>query len=730
MGGRPQLSGNVLRVDRDLDWNQCGPLNDPATTAQVHNDETKIEADAADVSRENKQAVFSGNVVVTKGDLLLEADRITYNNRDETIDANGNVYYQSPGLLVSGSSAQMDMAENKGSLKNIEYRLPKRHARGSATLAEIVGSEQSRFENISYTTCRPGSDDWILEAGELELDRATGVGVAQNTVFKFKGIPFFYLPYASFPIDDRRKTGFLTPSIGHSDETGTDISIPYYINIAPDMDATITPRIMSKRGLMVAGEFRYLTENYESTTQLELLPNDKERKSGENSARGAFSYYGHGYLAPRLVLDANINYASDNDYLEDLGDSLAISSSRYLERRGDLRYYGDNWNILGRAQYYQTIDETIARVDRPYARLPQIKFKYEQPDQLGGATLHLDAEYVYFDKDIDPADGEPSGGHRFDINPAISVPMRNSWGYITPKLGVRHTSYNLKDQAAGMPDSPDRTTSTFSLDSGLFFDRVGANTTSTLEPRMFYLYTPKENQDDLPDFDTGNYDFSFYNMFRENRFSGADRVGDANQLTLALTSRTFSNDTGEESFRFSVGEIFYFEDREVQLPGVSTIDDGSSALVGQVAMRLSQNWSTQADLEWDHNRGSNQTTQSAIHLRYDNDKTLFNVGYRYARDIFEQSDISFRFPITSQLNAVGRWDYSLRHDRTMEAFAGLEYSNCCYAVRAVGRHYVNDIDNDANTAYYLQLELKGLTNLGNKVGDFLEDNLLGYTRAE
>jgi len=623
------------------------------------------------------------------------------------------------------------MSENKGSLKDVEYRLPKRHARGSASLAEIVGPEQSRFEDISYTTCRPGNDDWMLEAGKLEIDRETGIGIAEDTVFRFKGIPFFYLPYASFPIDDRRKSGVLVPSIGSSDETGTDVSVPYYINIAPDMDATITPRIMSKRGLMLAGEFRYLTDNYSSETQLELLPDDKERKSHENSARGAFSYRGHGYLSPRLVLDANINYASDHDYLEDLGDSLAISSSRYLERRGDIKYNGNYWSLRGRAQYYQTMDETIARADRPYARLPQFLFKYKQPGQLGGTTLHLDAEYVYFDRD------ETVSGHRFDINPAISVPMRNSWGYITPKLGVRHTKYDLKDRTDGGPDSPDRTTSTFSLDSGLFFERVGADTTSTLEPRMFYLYTPKEDQDDIPDFDTGSYDFSFYNMFRENRFNGADRVGDANQLTLALTSRNFSNDTGEESFSFSVGEIFYFDDREVQLPGVSTVDDSSSALVGQVAMQLSQNWSTQAAIEWDHNRDNNKTAQSAFHLRYDNKQsTLLNLGYRYAREheeddvLFEQTDLSFRVPITSQLNAVGRWDYSLSYDKTMEAFAGLEYSNCCYAVRAVGRHYVNDVNDNSNTAYYLQLELKGLTSIGNKVGEFLEDNLLGYTKAQ
>ncbi len=736
IGQRQIEAGNAMRIDRDLNWDQCGPLNDPAENAPRYSGETQITSDAADVSRENKQAIFSGNVEVVKDDQLLEADHITYNNSNDTIDINGSVYYQSPGLLVSGDSANMNMADNTGHIKNAQYRLPKRRARGSASEVNIKGRNQSSYKDIKYTTCRPGNEDWVLEAGKLEINKETGVGVARDTVFRFKGIPFFYLPYASFPIDDRRKSGFLVPSFGSSDNTGADISTPYYINIAPNMDATIVPRMMSKRGLMLGGEFRYLTKNYYGETQMEILPDDKDRKSGENSTRGAFSYYGNGYLAPNLRLSADINYASDGDYFDDMGDSLTESSSRYLLRRGDLHYSGNSWSILARAQYYQTLDETIARADRPYARMPQIKFTYNKPNQIGNLTLHLDAEYVYFDKD------ESVRGHRVDFEPAISLPIRNSWGYITPKLGVRHTSYNLKDQTAGMSDSPDRTTGTFSLDSGLFFEKVGENNTHTLEPRMFYLYNSEENQDELPVFDTGTYDFSFYNMFRENRFSGADRVGDANQLALALTSRTFENDSGKESFRFSIGEIFYFKDREVQLPSsparvLSASNDSNSALIGQVAWQISNNWSTQADLEWDHNRDRNKTSQSAFHLRYDNQKkTLLNLGYRYARDyendgvLFEQTDLSLRLPITSHINAVGRWDYSLLHDQTMESFAGFEYSNCCWALRFVGRHYVNDSNLDANTAFYLQLELTGLTSIGDKVDEFLEDNILGYTRAE
>jgi LPS-assembly protein len=720
------LQADSSRIDRDLNWNQCGPLQDPAAavSAEEISDDIEISADSAELLREDQLALFSGNVEVNWGTRLLEANEIRYNESDETLDARGSIYYQQPGLLLSSESAHLELASESGRLERVQYRVPTRRVRGDADAAKILDQDRSQYENISYSTCAPNDDSWLVEAKELEIDRDSGMGTVQDGVLKFKGVPVFYLPYATFPIDDRRKTGFLVPSIGHSGKTGLDITIPYYINIAPAMDATLYPRVMSKRGLSLGGEFRYLTDWFYSEMQAEILPNDHSQSGDEDSLRGAFSYQGSSFPNTRWQLDTDVNYVSDRDYVEDLSDSLASSSSRHLERRGDLRYLGDDWEFLARLQHFQTIDRTIATVDRPYARLPQLSLNLEK-EVLDPLVVYLDSEYVYFDLD------DAVHGHRFDLRPGLGLRLENSWGYINPKISGRHTAYDLEDQGVGNPATPDRDLYSASLDTGMFLERegnwFGNAVTQTLEPRLFYLYTSRENQDDLPVFDTSEFDFSFAALFRENRFNGADRVGDANQLTAAITSRTLDSATGEELLRASIGQTFYFEDREVQLPGILEVDDSSSAIIAEVAARLSNNWRTRATIQWDPHTDSEHTRQGAVHLYYRGDEGgIFNVAHRYRADLLDQSDLSLRWPISSRWHAVGRWNYSWRKDRNLESFAGLEYDSCCWVFRAVARHYVNDTDSDSNTAVFAQLELKGLTSLGRNIDDFLENGILGY----
>jgi LPS-assembly protein len=714
------------RIDRDLNWNQCGPLRDPGATASTGaaSDDIEISADSADLLREEQLATFSGNVEVNWGAQLLEADEIRYNQSNETLDARGNIFYQRPGLLLSGKSARMELAADRGRLEGTQYRIPARRVRGDAEVAEILDRNRSQFKNISYSTCAPGDDSWLVVAKELEIDRDSGTGTVHSGVLKFKGVPVFYLPYATFPIDNRRKSGFLVPSIGHSSETGLEIAVPYYFNIAPSMDATITPRYLGKRGLLLGGEFRYLTDWYYSRLQGEILPDDHSQGNQEDSLRGAFSYQGKSFPTTRWQLDTDINYVSDRDYVEDMSTSLAASSSRHLERRGDLRYLGDDWEFLARLQHFQTIDQTIAVIDRPYARLPQLLFDLEK-EALGPLVAHLGTEYVYFDLD------DTVHGHRFDLQPALSLQLENSWGYFIPKISGRYTTYDLDNQGVGNPATPERSLYTASLDTGLYLERdgdwFGNAITQTLEPRLFYLYTPRENQDDLPVFDTSEFDLSFAALFRENRFNGADRVGDANHLTVALTSRTLDGAGGEELLRASIGQTFYFQDREVQLPGMMEVDESSSAIVAEVAARLSNHWSTRGTIQWDPHEDHERTRQAALHLHFRGDEGgLFNLGHRYRKGLLDQSDLSFRWPISSRLHAVGRWNYSWRRDRDLESFAGFEYDSCCWIFRAVARHYVNDTDNDSNTAIFAQLEMKGLTSLGDNIDSFLENGILGY----
>ncbi|WP_275097678.1 LPS-assembly protein LptD [Sedimenticola hydrogenitrophicus] len=721
---------DVARIDRGLDWSQCAAERPPRrlATPQITDTSTRIEADAADLYRSEDRAEFSGNVQVEQGNERLEADHVTYLKGSNTLDAEGNVYLEQPGLRVTGSEMHYNLNTQQGSAEQAEFRLTDPLARGNAGTAEILNPDQSRYSDVRYTTCPPGNSDWQVEAEEIEIDQASGVGVARHAKLRFKGVPFIYLPYATFPIDDRRKSGFLPPSIGSSENSGADASIPYYFNIAPNLDATFTPRIMGKRGILLGGEFRYLTEHNKGEVRAELLPSDSERGPGENSTRGALNMLLNGTPAPRWSYDINLNYVSDNDYLEDLGTSLAATSAQHQERRGDIQYFGDGWSFLGRVQQFQTIDDAIALNDRPYSRLPQLLLNLEKPDQAMGLTYHLRSEYVHFGHSSD----SKVKGERFDMQPGISLPLRRPWGFTTPKLSLRHTRYSLENQTPGASDNPSRTLPTLSLDSGLYFDRggrwFGNAITHTLEPRLFYLYTPKEDQGDLPDFDTGALDFSFANLFRENRFSGVDKVGDANQLTTALTTRGLSSASGEELFRASIGQIFYFRDREVQLnsSGAVTQED-SSSIVAEVATRLSREWRMQAGLQWNPHASGNETEKGAFGVHYlDERRRILNLTYRYTNGSIEQTDLSARWPITHRLHAVGRWNYSLLHETSMETFAGVEYESCCWVSRFVVRDYRTDADGEGNLALFLQLELKGLTSLGDKIDQFLERGILGY----
>ncbi len=725
----------TTNIDRGLDWQYCREPEEPVPLSfePLQGAETAVDADDASLLYQDQQAVFLGNVEIRHGDQLLEADEVHYDLEYETLDAQGNVNYERPGLRVTGSRAHFELKTSQGNMDSAEYRLPDRSGRGNASTADIDGEDLSHYTDLSYTTCPPGNNDWLLRAKRFDADQSSGRGVAHHATLSFRDVPVAYVPYLSFPIDDRRHSGFLAPTFGNTDSTGLDLSIPYYFNIAPEMDATFTPRVMSKRGLLLGGEFRYLAENHHTELRGEILPDDRDAREDENSRRGALSWQAGGKPATRWSYDIDVNYASDDNYLNDLSESFALTSARHLERRGDLRYTGNDWSFLSRLQHYQTIDQTIDTADRPYSRLPQLLLQLDKPDQAMGLTYHLDSEYVYFDKN----DDDTVTGHRVDLNPGLSLPMRRSWGYLTPKASLRYTKYQLNDQIAGEANNPDRTLPTFSLDSGLIFERddswFGKSVTQTLEPRLFYLFTPNTNQEDLPDFDTSNVDFSFANIFRENRFSGADRVGDANQLTTALTSRMYGNESGQELLRGSFGQIFYFRDRKVQLDAQQdeSDTDNSSSLVAEVAAQPHKSLRTRAGIQWNPYESGGKTEKGAASIQYSDDqKRLVNLGYRYDQELFEQTDVSFRWPITHKLHGVGRWNYSLKYDQTQAAFAGFEYESCCWIARLVAQQLrVNSNDNDDSelqNSIFLQVELKGLTAIGDKVDQYLERAIPGY----
>ena len=721
-------------IDAGLAWTYCGPPpadapSDLRVEADKPDEVVEAEADSAEGRLGGEVVTLSGDVRVRQGTDVLRADRADYDRGRNVIDAQGNVLLARPDARVTGESAHLDMTTDRGEMSKVEYRLVGTNARGTADVARFRGSAVSDYENITYTTCRPGRDDWVLKAGELQIDRAEGLGDAKDATLRLGGVPVAYLPRIIFPIDDRRRSGLLMPTIGSSDSKGFEIQVPYYFNLAPDYDATLTPRIMSKRGLMLGGEFRHLSESSNSRVRGQILPDDRDRP--DLGIRGAVSVQHHQSWG-NLVGNVNYNQVSDDDYLSDFGNSLTQSSARYLTRRASLGYDGDGWSLSALVSDYQSIDPGV----NPYRMLPRIAFSGGHAEELAGQQVRLGvgATYANFDRDIGVT------GQRLDVYPYVTLPFRGSWGYAMPKLGVRYTQYSLADQAVGEPDRPDRLLGIASFDSGLYLERddewFGSAFTQTLEPRLFYVYIPRVNQDDIPIFSTSQYSPIYDVYFLENVFTGPDRVNDANRLSLGVTTRLIPNETGIELLRLSLGQAFFFADRLVQLPGNPPGTSTTSPMFGEIGVRLDQHWSAVASGQWDllSDSNTNLVDQSAIRLSYhDGGGRFVRAGYGKTEGVTEFTDLAFTWPVTQQVSVIGRWSYSLELQENMEALAGIEYGSCCWRVRAFARQYLksassqqNDLTGEQELSFLVQLELRGLGAVGDDIEELLDRSLHGY----
>lgn len=700
-------------------WGLCGARNiQELPDADLVG--TELSADKAE-SQQGQVYVLTGNAVIDRDGRRVQADQIRYDELLGEVKADGNVRLDEAGLSVTGSSATLQLNSDQGEIHDVQYEVFSQHARGQAELARQESKTRKVFEKGTYTTCDANREAWRLNAREVTLQEDEGVGVARHAWLEIGDVPVFYTPYINFPIDDRRKSGLLVPSWGSSQNSGTEISVPYYWNIAPNYDATITPRVLSKRGLQMQTEFRYLQPSYSGQLDLEYLPADSEF---DDEDRTLVRIDHSGRPLARMTTEVHATNVSDDQYFEDLGTSLAVSSTTHLERLAAANYYGDGWGLTGRVQDFQTVDSTILPINRPYKRLPQLLFNANPRTRPFGLELNLASEAVQFDHD------DLVTGTRLDLKPMVSLPLGGAAWFATPAAGVRYTQYNLDNQTAGLPGSPDRTTPIASFDSGLFFDRstslFGKGMLQTLEPRAFYLYVPEKDQTDLPVFDTNLRDFNFSQMFEDNRFGGADRMGDANQLTLAATTRLLDPATGTQFASFSLGEIFYFRDREVTLPGAAAEDQSSSDIVAELDLRLSQSWKATAGILWDPHES--KTDRSNVRLQYrPNDRHLWNVAYRFQTGELEQVDTSALWHFNPRWHGIMRWNYSLADSELVETLAGIEYESCCWILRVLGRSYLSDTQGEHNDAILFQLELKGLTSIGDPIESLLEDGILGYT---
>ena len=729
------LFGFSSIVPAELAWEQCESTQGMDFLPQVENPgESEVDVKANDAQLvENGTSVFTGNVVVIRGGQELQADRATYNQISGDITALGNIKVRDSDIILNAQQAEWALSNDEGKLVDADYQLRESHARGSARTVYRQGIEKTILKDATYTTCRTGDNAWLLESSNVRLDHVNDLGVARNVKIRLAGVPVFYTPYISFPLSDERKSGFLTPSFGNSDETGVDIQTPYYWNISPGKDATFTPRLMSERGLMLNTEFRYLYDRHKGKIDAGFLLNDQLKNDGDllnpnyKEDRKHFSLQHTGYFSSNWNTSVDYNYVSDDDYLQDFGSNLSLASTTHLNRQFSVGYTEDNWSFVGRFQGYQT----LTNVNKPYQRLPQLLFRAYLPDQAMGLTYGMKAEYVDFDHDDNVA------GQRINLEPSVSLPWSSAAAFITPRIALRHTRYDLTDNVtAGIDRTPTRTAPIASLDSGLFFERAmtlgQSSYIQTLEPRAFYLYIPERDQKDIPVFDSSLRTFNMGQLFAYDRFSGSDRLGDANQLSLALTSRIINQKTGRESFRVSLGQIQYFRDRDVTLNNTVKAKNSSSDMVAEIAASIAKEWTVRGEMQWDPHES--KTNMSAVRLQYRSDNgRLLNLSHRYRRDNvtnlegLEQLDISARLPINKQWSVIGRWYHSLKENQTLETLAGIEYDSCCWATRLVVRDYVNDArDDDRNLAILFQIELKGLGNFGQKTDALLEKSILGY----
>ncbi len=676
---------------------------------------TELEADRIGIEERTRYRL-EGGVVATRADLRIAAERMAYDSEAGTFEAEGDVRYQDRTITLAAASARGDRDADRTELDEVRYQLIAERGNGTAAHATLVGRERSELREVSFSTCDPDDRDWEIVASEMTLDHEAGEGHARGMRLRFKGTTLLALPRAGFPIDDRPRSGFLTPSIGASNAGGLDLRLPYYLALAPNYDLTLAPRLVTDRGAMLGAEARWLTHRQRGQIDLDWMPNDREA----DRSRYLWRFREQASLAGWLGFTADISRVSDPRYFEDLGDSLATTATAFLYSSAYLDARGDRWWLRFGGDDIEVTDPALDRVNAPYQRLPRIVGGIER--DIGGLLrFRLDGEWVDFDRP------DSITGQRLDLMPAISAPIERAGWFVRPELAWRYTAWDL--EGTDGPRTPSRSLPIGSLDSGFVFDRpldwFGRSSRQTLEPRLYYLRVPYRDQSDLPVFDTEELTFGFAQLFRPTRFTGPDRQDDANQASLALTTRVLDDDDGDERLRASLGRIYYFGPQRVQLPGVAPTDFPGSAWAGELSLTLDPRWRLGIAQLYDPNLDA--TTLSSVRIQHRFGASgIVNVDYRYRRSNFEQIDATAAIPLGERWRLIGRWNYALDDARTLEAFAGLEFQSCCYAVRALVRHYVRNTEGDTANAIFLELELKGLGSLGRGTEDFLRRSIRGY----
>jgi len=764
LGMRAHAEDATLRMSRTL--------NAETLSSNDVGDGIIIEGDKMELYLDRKMRA-TGNAVIHRDAQDIYGDVIEYDVQNDALLVDGNAKIDSTDATITGPKLNMRLSENIGEMananiiikKSVQSFMPQNNKVGSEAFSRSLGtiqsqqvgdgdalySEQNSFLNAEdnprlatsvradaaqifiegpnqkrlkkarFTTCEVGVDDWYIKANEIELNNYSSSGTANHAYVEFKGVPILYTPWIGFSFNNQRKSGFLAPTVGSTSRSGFEVAIPYYWNISPNMDATLGTRALSRRGVQLQGEFRYLEDNFSGIANLEYLPSDT--LTGENRYYGNFKHqqnFGGGWSA-----GYSLEKVSDNEYFSELSTRIVTTSRINLPQQFNVNYADDVWNFQALAQKFQTLDE----VSYPYERLPRMTLvgnKY-----FGNFNTNLYSELVNYDRNsnaplISPVTGQAvATGTRATAYPSISYTFGKPYGYITPKIGVHHTSYNLNN----VPDnlkSQSRTLPIASLDSGLFFDRDFAvadrKYLQTFEPRLFYVYVPGKDQSDIPIFDTSLVDLNFSSLFAENQFAGNDRINDANQVSIAFTTRLIDAETGVQRLSASIGQRYFLSDQQVTLPGTRVRDINSSDILAGFSANLRNNWNL--DALWQYNTDNSEAVRTTFSGRYNPEpgKTL-NLSYSYRKAIanqinpnvmqfdlrgnpinadINQFNIAGQWPLANGWYGVGRINYSIEDKQFIETLGGLEYNAGCWSTRIVAQR-VTTARANANTALFSSL---------------------------
>lgn len=685
----------------------------------------KVEANRTEII-ENQVALFSGNVDITSDTATIHANQAQINENGRDMFAEGDVAYQDNQLRVKSDSISLSQKDERLALMNTRYQLSGVAGRGAAESIVLATDEGLILKDVSFTTCPVGEEDWSIQASEISIEKGTVWGQAKHTRFYVGGVPVFYLPYFAFPVSNQRQTGLLFPEITSSGQTGVDYEQPFYWNMAPNYDMTISPRFMTKRGVQLKTEFRYLTEQSYGQINLEYLPSDRDLSSKED--RYFYRIEHHGAFGENWEMRMDVNGMSDDNYIVDLGSDFYNRADTHLYRTLGLSYYSPKLTMDVQLKDFVVIGDYPST----YRALPEAKLNYVTP-LAEYLEFSIDSELAYFDNSLDTA---PTA-LRWHVAPTLSVPYQRQWGEVTAEATVLNTYYsqdNIEDTE--LEDEVNRTLGQFRLFSALYFERdttwLADGMTMTLEPKVQYLYTSYEDQSDIGMYDSTPLLTDVDGLFRGQEFTGLDRISDNNEITVGVTSRIIDN-ANREQFVISLGQIFYLDDNQLV---AATKDGDRSALAGEIDWRMSDRWYFHTDVQITTDTDKVERSSVALEYRRDSD-SLIQLTHRYVRDLsgetIDQAGLSASWPIAKNWHWVGRTYRDIERDRSIENYIGIQYESCCWAIRVVAQRYLSNRyvagsvqgNDDYESGISMQFIFKGMGSKGSN-RRMLEDGMFGY----